>query len=409
MKNSKAIVSALLLTLSSFAVTALNAAPNEGAVAADSAATTGTASNSAIKQNRSVDDLVAIAKAGEGNEAINDAVLGNEAINGAIFGNDALNPNASNSAGNANSANSTNNSTAATNKNLPPITSSAASVDADKLILNSPVVDQANLLNPQQKQALTEQLHSIYRQGLAQAALVIVPTTNGIPIFDYALQVADKWKLGEADTDDGLLIVMAVNDRTIYILTGYGLEGVMPDAALNRIIRDDITPYFKQNDYAAGLSAGISSLEGRLKADPEVLARADAQAAERTVQQGSDDSPSSIVLFIIAMVFGQFITSIFGRVFGSVLTAGGFVAGSLALGGGFFMTIIMAIFIWLFLIARGGGGGRGGRGGGGGGMVFLPGFGGGSSGGGFGGGGFGGGGFGGGGGGFGGGGAGGSW
>lgn len=391
MKNSKVIVSALLLTLSSLAVTGLNAAPNENAIVADSAANIGSASTSAMNvQNRSVDDLVAIAKAGESNEAINDAVLGNEAINGA---------------GNANSSTSNG---SATTKNLPPITSNAASVDADKLILNSPVVDQANLLNPQQKQALTEQLQSIYRQGLAQAALVIVPTTNGMPIFDYALQVADKWKLGDADTDDGLLIVMSVNDRKIYILSGYGLEGVMPDAALNRIIRDDITPYFKQNDYATGLSAGISSLEARLKADPEVLARADAQAAERSVQQGSDDSPSSIVLFIIAMVFGRFITSIFGRVFGSVLTAGGFVAGSLALGGGFFMTIIMAIFIWLFLIARGGGGGRGGRGGGGG-MIFLPGFGGGSSGGGFGGGGFGGGGFGGGGGGFGGGGAGGSW
>ena len=405
MKNSKAIVSALLLTLSSFAVTALNAAPNEGVVAADNAVTTGGASDNTIKQNRSVDDLVAIAKAGEGNEAINDAVLGNDAINGAIFGNDALNPNSSN---NSDTANSTNNGAATSNKKLPPVTSSAPSVDADKLILNSPVVDQANLLNPQQKQVLTEQLHSIYRQGLAQAAVVIVPTTNGLPIFDYALKVADKWQLGESDTDDGLLVVMAVNDRTIYILTGYGLEGVLPDAAVNRIIRDNITPYFKQNDYAAGLSAGISSLEARLKADPEVLARADAQAAERSAQQGADDSPSSIVLFIIAMVFGQFITSIFGRIFGSVLTAGGFVAGSLALGGGFFMTIIMAIFIWLFLISLGGGD-RGGRGGGGGGMVFLPGFGGGSSGGGFGGGGFGGGGFGGGGGGFGGGGAGGSW
>lgn len=401
MKNSKVIVSALLLTLSSLAVTGLNAAPNENAIAADSAANTGSTSTGAMNvQNRSVDDLVAIAKAGESNEAINDAVLGNEAINGAILGNDALNPNARDGAGNANSSTSNG---SATTKNLPPITSNAVSVDADKLILNSPVVDQANLLNPQQKQALTEQLQSIYRQGLAQAALVIVPTTNGMPIFDYALQVADKWKLGDADTDDGLLIVMSVNDRKIYILSGYGLEGVMPDAALNRIIRDDITPYFKQNDYATGLSAGISSLEARLKADPEVLARADAQAAERSVPQGSDDSPSSIVLFIIAMVFGRFITSIFGRVFGSVLTAGGFVAGSLALGGGFFMTIIMAIFIWLFLIARGGGGGRGGRGGGGG-MIFLPGFGGGSSGGGFGGGGFGGGG-----GGFGGGGAGGSW
>ena len=385
MNHLKAIVPALLFALSMTSVSALHAAPDDIAVAtADS-----TASNPSINsQTRSVEDLVALAKVAEDNEALNDAVLGNE----------ALNPNANNSA----------TATSAKPTTLPPIKSSAAGIDANKLILNEPVVDQANLLSAQQKQQLTAQLHSIYRQGLAQAALVIVPTTNGVPIFDYALQVAEKWQLGSKDIDDGLLIVMAVNDRTIYILTGYGLEGVMPDSAINRIIREDIKPYFKQNDYAAGLSAGISSLEARLNADPDVLARADAQAAERSAQQGSDDSPSSIVLFIMAMIFGQFITSIFGRVFGSVLTAGGFVVGSLAFGGGFFMTIIMAIFIWLFLISRGSGGGRGGSGGGG--MVFLPGLGGGSSsGGGFSGGGFGGGGFGGGGGGFGGGGAGGSW
>lgn len=386
MNNSKALLSAILFTLSSFAVTASNAASNDVAVA--------TANNGANVQNRSVEELVALAKAAENNEAINDAVLGSEAINGALLGNEALNPNV-NANGGANIAST-----------LPPTRSNAPSINADKLILNEPVVDQANVLSASQKRQLTEQLHNIYRQGLAQAALVIVPTTNGVPIFDYALKVADRWKLGSKDTDDGLLIVVAVNDRNIYILTGYGLEGVMPDSAVNRIIREDITPYFKQNDYATGLSTAISSLETRLTADPEVLARADAQAAERNAQQGSDENPSSIMLFIIAMVFGSFITSIFGRVFGSILTAGGFFAGSMAFGGGFFMTLIMAIFLWLFLISRGSGGGRGGRGGGGG-MVFVPGLGGG--GGGFGGGGFGGGGFGGGGGGFGGGGAGGSW
>lgn len=376
MNNLKAVVSAFLFTLSVSSATALYAAPNDVAVAA---------TDNANVQNRSVEDLVALAKAGESNEAINEAVLGN----------DALNPNA------ADKAEVQTKPTAS----VPSVQSKAPSVDADKLILNEPVVDQANLLTAPQKQRLTEQLQNIYRQGLAQAAVVIVPTTNGLPIFDYALQVADKWQLGNKDVDDGLLIVLAVNDRNIYILTGYGLEGVMPDSAVNRIIREDITPYFKKNDYASGLSAGISSLEARLNADPEVLARADAQAAERTTQQASEESPSSIALFIIAMIFGSFITSIFGRVFGSILTAGGFFAGSLALGGGFFMTLIMAVFLWLFLIARGsGGGGRGGRGGGG--VVFMPGFGGGSSGGG---GGFGGGGFGGGGGGFGGGGAGGSW
>ena len=344
---------------------------------------------------------MAIAKAAESNEAINDAVLGNEAINEAILGNDAINPNA---------ANSNNNTTTSPNSNRPLVQSSAQSVDADKLILNSPVIDQANILNPQEKQRLEAQLRSIYQQGLAQAAVVIVPTTNGVPIFDYALKVAEKWQLGNKDIDDGLLMVVAVNDRDMYILTGYGLEGVLPDSAVNRIIREDITPLFKQNNYGAGILAGVGALQTRLTADPEVLARADAQVAERSQSQNDiGDSPSPVFLFVMAMIFGSFITSIFGRIFGSILTAGGFFVGSLALGGGFFMTLIMAIFLWLFLISRGSGGGRGGRGGrgGGGGMVFLPGMGGGS--GGFGGGGFGGGGFGGGGGGFGGGGAGGSW
>ncbi len=388
MNNSKAILSTLLFTLSMTGASVLYAAPN-----ADVGTSVAATNNPSTMRDRSVEDLVAIAKAGESNEAINDAVLGN----------DAINPNASNNE-------ATNSEVSTSSASRPDVTSSAPSIDSDKLILNEPVVDQANILNPQEKQRLEAQLRGIYQQGLAQAAVVIVPTTNGTPIFDYALQVAEKWQLGDKDIDDGLLMVVAVNDRDMYVLTGYGLEGVLPDAAVNRIIREDITPLFKQNNYGGGILAGIDALKTRLTADPEVLARADAQAAERSTQQSSDEVPAPIFLFIMAMIFGSFVTKILGRVFGSILTAGGFFAGSLALGGGFFMTLIMAIFIWMFLISRGGGGkGGGGKGGRrGGGMIFLPGMGGGS-GGGFGGGGFGGGGFGGGGGGFGGGGAGGSW
>jgi uncharacterized protein len=369
--------------------------------AANEATATANSAQSQPLVDRSVEDLIAISKAGQSNEAINDAVLGNEAIRESL-------PNAAEFDADSDSA--TAEATAA--PTVTPRRSSVEGVAVDKLILNDPVVDQAGILTPQEKQRLTAQLRSIYDQGLAQAALVIVPTTNGIPIFDYSLKAAEKWQLGDADTDDGLLIVVAVNDRDLYIQSGYGLEGVLPDAALNRIIRENITPAFKQNDYAGGLSAGISRIQERLTSDPDVLARADAQAAERAQSQNDmEGSPSPIFLFIIAMIFGSVITSIFGRILGSILTAGGFFFGSLALGGGFFMTLIMAIFLWMFLIAKGGGGGgRGGRGGRGGGFIFLPGGGfGGGGGGGFGGGGFGGGGFGGGGGGFGGGGAGGSW
>ena len=381
MIHSKALISASLFALSLSSATVLYAAPNDAAVTADT-------------QNSSrVEDLVALAKAAENNDALHDTLLGNDAI-----------PSTANST--ANSTADTIDTPSNTRDAQTPIRSSAKGVAADKLILNNPVIDQANILNPQEKLRLETQLKSIYQRGLAQAAVVIVPTTNNVPIFDYSLQIAEKWALGEDDTDDGLLIVVAVNDRDMYILTGYGLEGVLPDAAIKRIIREDITLYFKPengSNYFEGISNGITRIEERLTADPEILAQADALAAERSAEE-EDVLPTSIFLFFMALIFGSFITGIFGRVLGSVVTTAVFFMSSLALDGGFFMTLMMAVFLWLFLISRGSGGGGSGRSGGGGsGMIFGAGSGGGSSGG------FGGGGFSGGGGGFGGGGAGGSW
>lgn len=280
-----------------------------------------------------------------------------------------------------------------------PTTSSAPSVTHDKLILNEPVVDAARILSASQKAHLSDQLRTLYNDNLAQAALVIIPSTEGMPIFDYAMAVADRWQLGRKDTDEGLLIVVAINDRDLYILTGYGLEGVLPDAALKRIIRQDITPAFKSGQYAQGLSAGIASISERLRADPEMLQRADAAIQEE--ENFGEESVSLFGLLIIGFIFGTFLTSIFGRVLGATIAAGGVGFMGMMAGAGF-MVVPIAIVLWLVLLffKGGSGGDRGGRGGrGGGGFVVLP----------TGGGGFGSGGFGGGGGGFGGGGAGGSW
>ncbi|WP_296404430.1 YgcG family protein [Psychrobacter sp.] len=390
LKHSWSILSLIGATL---LVTPVSFAANNEATSVGSSQTTKQYSD------QSIDDMVAVAKAGQQNEAINDAVLGNDAITDNI-------PNI----GQATAEDNT--KTAAPSTNNPPRQSTAPSVDNDKLILNSPVVDQANIFTPQEKQLLTQRLRHIYDQGLAQAAVVTVPSTNGMDIFDYSMQVAEKWKLGNKDTDDGLLILVAVNDRNIYILSGYGLEGVLPDAALNRIIDDEIKPSFKQGDYSGGLIKGINRIEERLVADPDVLAQSDALAKERAQaqNQSSGNSPSIFGSFLIALIFGLFLTSVLGRIIGSFLATGGFAFMALSAGAGLITTVLMAVFLWLFLISRGGGGKGGGKGGRGGGVIFFPGggFGGGGSGG-FGGGGFGGGGFGGGGGGFGGGGAGGSW
>nr|WP_309575047.1 TPM domain-containing protein [Moraxella osloensis] len=355
-------------------------------------------------QDHSVEDMVAIAKTAQTNEALNDAVLNNDAIKETL-GNDALpipgvNTQATGNQTNSNQATATANAQTTTT----PKQSTQAPVAADKLILNNPVIDEAKILSASDKQAIETKLRSLNDRGLAQAAVVIVPTTNGEDIFDYSMKVADRWKLGRKDTDQGLLMVVAVNDRKMYILTGYGLEGTIPDAAAKRIISDDITPRFKQGDYAGGITAGINRIEERLTTDPAILKQADANRvntnANSNAQSNQEGGIPLIFLGFFGFVAGMILTSILGRFFGSIATAGGIVTLGTIFGAGLLASMFVAFIVFLFLLFRGGGGGRGGKGGGG--VVFLPG-------GGFGGGGFGGGGFSGGGGGFGGGGAGGDW
>lgn len=359
-------------------------------------------------QDHSVEDMVAIAKTAQTNEALNDAVLNNDAIKETL-GNDALPIPGSTQA----TGNQANNSQATATANAQTTTTSKQStqapVTADKLILNNPVIDEAKILSASDKQAIESKLRSLNDRGLAQAAVVIVPTTNGEDIFDYSMKVADRWKLGKKDTDQGLLMVVAVNDRKMYILTGYGLEGTIPDALAKRIISDDITPRFKQGDYAGGITAGINRIEERLTTDPAILKQADANRvntnANSNAQSNQEGGIPLIFLGFFGFVAGMILTSILGRFFGSIAAAGGIVTLGTIFGAGLLGSMFVAFIVFLFLLFRGGGGGRGGRGGGG--VVFLPG--GGFGGGGFGGGGFGGGGFSGGGGGFGGGGAGGDW
>lgn len=275
-----------------------------------------------------------------------------------------------------------------------PARSDRPAIAHDKLILNSPIIDEAHVLTASEKAHLETQLRKIYDDKLAQMAVVIVPTTGDVPIFDYALATANRWGLGKKDTDDGVLMLVAINDRKIYTVTGYGVEGVLPDAFLKRITREDIIPVFKSGQYAQGLSAGIARIDERLRADPDTLAR-----AENTQDTPEVQEVGLAVPFVITLVVGTILTALFGRLLGSTLGATGFTILSVMMGTPLILALVIAFVIWILLLLGGIrlflGGGRG---------VVI---GGGS--GGFGGGGFGGGGFGGGGGSFGGGGAGGSW
>lgn len=248
--------------------------------------------------------------------------------------------------------------------------------------LNKPVIDQANLLSPTEKQQLSQRILKLYNEGKGQIGVVIVPTTGQEDIFDYSMRVAEAWQLGSAKRDNGLLMTIAINDRRIQILTGYGLEGVLPDIVAGRIINDKITPYFKQGQYAQGIDSGLAEIERILNLDPEIAAQAADELKERheqayKAQQASQATFGAVIFIIIAgvvasMIFGKKLSAATAAVAG---TAAGLVNGlglvaSLLIGLGVFFVLITSL-AQLILHAfasgagRGGGSGRGGFGGGG--------------------------------------------
>ena len=246
--------------------------------------------------------------------------------------------------------------------------------------LNSPVIDQANILSSQDKQALSDQILKLYQQGKAQIGVVIVPTTGQEAIFDYSMRVAEQWQLGKAKRDNGLLIVIAINDRKIQILTGYGLEGVLPDIVAGRIIRNEITPYFKQAEYAQGIQSGLNEIERILNLDPEIAQQAAQELKEQQAQALHEQQARSQLwtYALVIIVVGTFASLMVGKRL-SAATAGvaGLVAG-LVSGVGLLTSLLVALGIFVLLItsiaqlilqmlASGSGRGSGGGGFGGGG------------------------------------------
>lgn len=127
--------------------------------------------------------------------------------------------------------------------------------------LENPVNDFTNTLSYKERERLNLKLRELYYdEGLMQVGVVIVATTDGMSLFDYGMQVANGWSLGTAEENNGLLIIMAVDDKEIYILTGLGIEDKITDEKVAQIIDEVILPSFKQSQFAQGLSQGIDAL-----------------------------------------------------------------------------------------------------------------------------------------------------
>src|SRR5512140_1885383 len=130
------------------------------------------------------------------------------------------------------------------------------------------VTDQTATLTAEQKAALEQTLQAFEARKGSQIALLIVPTTAPETIEQYALRVAEQWKLGRKKVDDGAVLVVAKTDRALRIEVGYGLEGALNDATSKRIISEIITPRFREGDFYGGISAGVGQIIRVIDGEP---------------------------------------------------------------------------------------------------------------------------------------------
>lgn len=224
--------------------------------------------------------------------------------------------------------------------------------------LKARVTDLTATLSADQVKALEARLAALEQAKGSQLAVLIVPTTQPETIEQYGIRVASAWRLGRKGVDDGLLLLVAKNDRALRIEVGYGLEGVVPDAVANRVIREIIVPRFKTGDFAGGIEAGMDRLIRLVDGEP-------LPPPKQASQVHLDDIGMFWWLFIPVIVIGRVLQALLGRLPGAAATGavgflgGWLLAGSVAIGAGL---AIVSFLIVLLGVSGGyiGGGGRGG-------------------------------------------------
>ena len=256
--------------------------------------------------------------------------------------------------------------------------------------LTGRVVDQTGTLTAVQAEALSNKLAAIETAHGSQLVILIVPTTAPEDVASFAQRVGEQWKVGRKDVGDGLIIVVAKNDRAVQIQVAKALQGAVPDIAAGRIIQQQIVPAFRAGDFAGGLNSAVDRLGERIASEglPQPGGSRQGDPQRQSTGGGFDFQTIAIFLFVFVPILGGILSRMMGRKVGALATGA-------AVGGiGWFLTASLLValgigVVALFMVGAMGVGGGGRRGGGG---PIIWGGGGGGFGGGFGGGGFGGGG-----------------
>lgn len=173
--------------------------------------------------------------------------------------------------------------------------------------LTGRVVDQADLLNPAQEAELTAKLAELEAQSNRQLVVATVNSLEGYDIADYGYQLGRTWGIGqdgegETEKDNGVVLLVAPNERKVRVEVGYGLEGIMTDALSSMIIQNDILPQFRNNDMAGGIIAGVDRISNQLVL-PEEEARAIAQQASQQTGKGDGENIGLAIFWIFVLIF----------------------------------------------------------------------------------------------------------
>ena len=166
------------------------------------------------------------------------------------------------------------------------------------------VTDQGNMLSASEEQALTQKLRSYADTTSTQMIIVTLPDLGGADISMYATELGQQWQVGQQDKDNGLVILVSRDDRKVFIATGFGLEGAIPDAIAGRIIRNIITPNFRQGRFFQGFSDAVDAL--MLAAAGEYTA----DEAVRSYERSDDDGMDTATLFVIMIIVYFVVTSV---------------------------------------------------------------------------------------------------
>lgn len=168
------------------------------------------------------------------------------------------------------------------------------------------VNDFAGVIDPATEAAIDHRLDLLEQKTSSEIAVATIRSLGGMSSTDYANRLFKEWGVGQAKTDNGVLVVIAIADRDMAIEVGYGLEGVLPDGLAGQVIREDFTPRFKDGDYSGGISRGVNRLaeivEKQQVLTPEELAKFN--------EGGATDVP----VFIVIPFFSLFVAIGFGMV-----------------------------------------------------------------------------------------------